>query len=314
MLKTIFIVTIALLNPGSAEEAWREHLEYRTVERGEIGAALAGAWGLPQAEGSDYVLMQPASGAETYIRFVATDARGNYAPMKTLGWNAVELLVQDPDDMARALADAPFEVIGPPAFLTEKQNVRAMQALGPADELLYLTRIIDPARSSFDLGQAVSRIDRVFIMVLGTADMAETTAWYTDALGQPVTGPWPYRVGVLSRAWGLPEDTVYPLSIAQLQGQFLIEMDEYPAAAERREATAAGLPYGPAMVSFGVASLEAIPALAGEAGVAVDTAPYNGRRVAALRGPSGEWIELVGGFESPAPQGARPVEAPGESP
>ncbi len=314
MLKTIFIVTIALLNPDAAEQAWREHLEYRTVERGEIGAELAEAWRLPQAEGRDFVLMQPASGAETYIRFIETDARGNYAPMKTLGWNAVEILVQDPDDMARALADAPFEVIGPPAYLTEKQNVRAMQALGPAGELLYLTRIIDPSKSSFDLGQAVSRIDRVFIMVLGTGDMAVTTQWYADALGQPVTGPWPYRVSVLSRAWGLPADTVYPLSIAQLEGQFLIEMDEYPAAAERREATAAGLPYGPAMVSFGVASLEAIPALEGATGSPVNAAPYQGRRVATLRGPSGEWIELVGGFERPGQRESDAVEAPGGSP
>ena len=98
------------------------------------------------------------------------------------------------------------------------------------------------------LVSATSYVDRVFIMVLGTGDIGATSAWYSEWLGQAISGPWPYQVGVLSTAWNRPVDTVYDLSIAQLQESFLIEFDEYPASAVKRSPTLAGLPFGPAMV------------------------------------------------------------------
>ena len=121
--------------------------------------------------------------------------------------------------------------------------------------------------------------------------------FYRDTLGQAISGPFPYRVSVLSRAWNKPEDTVYDLSIAQLQESFLIEIDRYPDAAERRLKTSIGLPYGPAIVSFRVESLDNVVKRTGQKAVALHTPPYRGASVLFLEGPSGERIELVG----PAP-------------
>jgi catechol 2,3-dioxygenase-like lactoylglutathione lyase family enzyme len=297
MLKSIYIVTLLVMSVTRSEQVYEDNLDYLAVARGEVSTEMAAAWQAPQAAGAPWVLMKPDSESEVYLRFVQASERGNYEPMKTLGWNAVEIQAKNPDRLAGDLDPGHFEIIGQPAFLTDKENIRAMQALGPDRELLYFTHVIDPARSSFNIGTAQSWVDRVFIMVLGTADLDATTTFYREWLGQELAGPFPYRVSVLSRAWNKPPETIYDLSIAQLQEAFLIEIDQYPAEAQRRQASERGLPFGPAMVSFRVQSLQQAADKAGRSPVTLAQAPYRGQASLLLEGPSGELIELVG----PAP-------------
>jgi len=297
MLKSILVVTLLVTSVPETERAWKESLGYRTVDRGQIGRPLAETWSAPDAAGRAFALMQPASGAEVYLRFVEAGGRGNYAPMKTLGWNAVEVQARDPDRLVGTLDPTRFELIGPPAYLTDKNNVRAAQVLGPDRELIYFTRVIDPARTTFRIGTASSWVDRVFIMVLGTGDMQATTAFWRDTLGQPVSGPWPYRVEILSRAWDRPAETLWELSIAQLEADFLVEMDAYPADTPPRTNTPAGLPFGPAVVAFQVDRLDLVEERTGRRARVLKVAPYHGREVLFVQGPSGARVALVG----PAP-------------
>jgi len=298
MLKSIYIVTLLVLSAGHSERVYQDNFAYETVEKGQVPAVLASSWQAPAAEGRPYVVMQPESGEDVYLRFIEAAHSGNYAPMKTVGWNAVELQVRDPDRLVADLDPDAFEPIGPPAFLTGTENIRAAQALGPAAELLYLTHVIDPSRASFNIGTAASWVDRVFIMVLGTADVGATASFYQDWFDQEVSGPWPYRVTVLSRAWGMPEDTVYDLSIAQLQEPFLIEIDQHPSGAQRRTPTDTGLPFGPAIVTFRVASPDRLERRTGRASVRPGGFSYRGLEALTVEGPSGELIELVAPLEA----------------
>ena len=70
MLKSIIIVTISVLNLGNVQNAYEEHLDYQTVETGVLGEDLTAVWDTPAMIGSNYLLMQPASGEEVYLRFV----------------------------------------------------------------------------------------------------------------------------------------------------------------------------------------------------------------------------------------------------
>ena len=293
MLKSILVVTLLVSSVPEAEQAYERELGYRAVDEGRIAPELAGHWQAPATEGRAFVLMQPESGESVYLRFVESDAPGNYAPMKTQGWNAFELQASDPDTLVTELDANRFELIGPPKFLTEQENIRAAQVLGPHRELLYFTHVLDPALSRFRIGTARTRVDRVFIMVLGTTDLGATTTFYQDLLGMPVSGPWPYEVRVLSRAWDLPAETLHELSIVQLEAEFLIEIDAYPVEAPRRSAPEGGLPYGPSVVGFRVAALDAAERQSGRQARALAQAPYDGRRVLFLTGPSGEGVELV---------------------
>jgi catechol 2,3-dioxygenase-like lactoylglutathione lyase family enzyme len=243
-------------------------------------------------------VLRPQNREPVYLRFVETGAPAVPA-MKALGWNATEILVEDPTLLESRLAGTPFRVIGPPAPLEINPAVVAMQALGPADELLYFTRM--PAgKSKFGLGSATSFVDRVFIVVLGVHDIRRTLDFYSVTFGLPVTEPAPSRVEVLAEAWGLPREQPFLLGVARLPERFLIEVDEYPAGAAAKPVVEGELPAGMAMVSFAVTSLEPFLPMLVAPPAALHGLPYAGRRAGVMRGPSGEHIELVEVTDRPA--------------
>jgi catechol 2,3-dioxygenase-like lactoylglutathione lyase family enzyme len=298
MLSAIVAVTLVVPDLDAVESAYQRVLRYQTVERGRLPSEAAAAWGAEELSGRPYVVLRPESGEPVYLRLVKGKAPARLA-LRTLGWNATEILVEDPEELARRLGDSPFRVIGPPAPLDVNPAVVAMQALGPAGELLYFTRI-PPGRSKFNLGSALSFVDRVFIVVLGVHDVRRTLDFYAGTFGATVTDPAPSRIGVLAQAWGLPPERTFPLAIVRLPERFLIEVDEYPAGAASPEPGPGGVPGGMAMVSFAVPSLAPLAArLLAEPRVA-KAMPYDGRRMGVMRGPSGELIELI---ETPAAVG-----------
>ncbi len=291
MLSAIVAVTLLVPDVGAAERAYQQSLHYQTVQRGHVAPEQARSWGAPALAGRRYALLQPMSREPVYLRMVETDASAAPA-MKTLGWNATEILVEDPTLLEPQLQDSPFRVIGPPEPLEINPAVVAMQALGPAGELLYFTRM--PAgQSKFGLGSATSFVDRVFIVVVGARDVRRTLDFYATTFGLPVTDPVPSRVRILADAWRLPPAQPFMLGIARLPDRFLVEVDQYPAGAGTRGAAAGELPAGMAMVSFAVASLEPFLARLVAPPGPLQGAPYEGRRAGVLRGPNGEHIELI---------------------
>lgn len=292
MLRSIIAVTIAAPELDALESAYVRFLDYRVVERGRIGPALAAAWGAPAAAGRSCVVLQPASGEPVFLRAVQCAPTPGYGPLRTHGWNANEILVADPDALAERLATSPFRIIGAPRPLQINPAVRAMQVIGPAEELCYLT-CIPPGASAFALGSARSFVDRTFIAVLGGPDMQRMRAFYADVLGLPVTEPASTAIHVLQAALGLPAEALTLLAIARLPERFLIELDEYPPQALPRPRRPDDLPPGIAMVTFGVESLEPVRAAFVAAPARGAGLLYGGRRTALLHGAAGEWIELL---------------------
>jgi len=292
MLTVIIAVTLTVPDIGAIERAYGDYLGYEVVQRGSLPADLAAVWGAPALAEHEYLVMRPSSGAPVYLRVVQQGPVEGYAAMKTWGWNSNEILVQDTFAVRKRLEGSPFEVIGEPKGLSMNPEIIAMQALGPAGELVYLTRIPE-GKSLFNLGSAQSFVDRTFIVVLGGHDMEAMRRFYAEVLGMPVTEPAPSVISVLAKAWDLPIETQFPLSIVRFSKDFLIELDEYPAAATPRPVRAGGLPPGIAMVTFGVKDLGAIKADFVLPPRRIDGFPYDGRRAALLRGAAGELIELI---------------------
>lgn len=291
MLKSIVVVTIAVAQLGPVENAYERYLDYVNVGGGIVSEATATVWGAPAAAGQPYLLMRAESGHPALLRFVEAGSVEGYGPMLTHGWNATELLVKDPDALAERLEDSPFEMVGPPADLWQAPDApRAMQAMGPGNELLYLTR-----NGQFEIN---SFVDRVFIMVLGGPSMAAFNDFYGDRLGLAVSEAQPFKIGVLSNAQALPAETTYPLAIATVSKEFLIELDEYPAGATQPRPRQHGmLPPGVAMVGFAVASIDALHLDWRAAPAELPEVPYLGATVAVAVGPAGEWLEFI---EAPA--------------
>src|SRR5690606_18824638 len=95
-----------------------------------------------------------------------------YAPLRTFGWAAIEICVQDTLTTFARMSepDCPFEVIGPPRELDGMPMIFPMQVKGPDGEIVYLTQIrSDPPGMA--LPRAESAIDRLFILVLACSDL-----------------------------------------------------------------------------------------------------------------------------------------------
>lgn len=292
MLKYISIVTILVSQLGGVEPAWEEHLDYRTVHRGAITEEVAAVWNTPAMAGQPFIIMQPASEAPVYIRFIEARPTPGHAPMMTWGWNATELLVEDPDGLAKRLDGSPFRIIGPPADLYEGVDApRAMQALGPGDELLYFTRII-PAGTELPLSGATTPVDRVFITVVGGPSLAALGDFYAR-LGLPTADLGEWRIDVLAQAHGLPVESRFPLAVARFPRDYLIELDEYPPSAGPRPVRDGELPPGLALVSVMADDLGQLDAEWRSPPRAVAEFPYSGRRAGTVVGPAGEWLEVI---------------------
>jgi len=291
MLGRISTVTINAPDLPATIAAYQRHLDYRVAADGALSHELARCWGRPQLAGRRCVLMEPESGADTYLRFVQGPAYASYEPLACVGWNAAEIIVRDVNALAERLAGSPFNVIGPPANLSFSDKIRAMQVVGPAGEVLYLTQISERL-AAFDTPEATCDIDRVFIVILGGASLEALQDYYQRQFGVPRTPVIPSVVSVLSAQYGLPRDHKHPIAALPLRGQCYLEADEMPALAAARPCEPGQLPPGIAMVTFEVDRLQHLPSTLGPA-TTLQGLPYAGRPTCACVGSTGELIELV---------------------
>lgn len=291
----ISAVTIATPELQRMIDTYRLYLGYELVDHGRVSRETANLWGRPGLAGRAFALMLPEGDGRTYIRFVESKLATGYVPFRHMGWNAAELMVQDTDAIAERLADSPFKIIGPPADLSFSDKIRAMQAIGPAQESLYLTSFKEKI-AAFDVPDANHFVDRVFIVILGGVSAEGINDFYARHFGVPAAVPViPAVISVISAAHGLPATTKHNLAAIPLSGQSYIEADTMPSNTLPRVAEDDELPPAIAMVTFEVSSL---PAETDELRYVappqtLPEAPYHGRRSAVCVGPAGEWIELV---------------------
>jgi catechol 2,3-dioxygenase-like lactoylglutathione lyase family enzyme len=292
MLGRISTVTINTPDLRAAAAAYQRFLGYRVIDDGALPRDVARSWGRPQLAGQRWLMMEPESGAETFLRFVQGPAYVDYEPLACVGWNAAELIVRDVDALAQRLAGSPFHTIGPPADLSFSDKIRAMQVVGPAREVLYLTQIKERL-AAFDTPEAASDVDRVFIVILGGASLDALQDYYHLQFGVARAAVIPSVVSVLSARYGLPRDFRHPIAALPVRGQCYIEADQMPAAVAPRPCDPGRLPPGIAMVSFEIDGLPgALPSALGPAQSAPGL-PYGGRRSRTCVGAAGELIELI---------------------
>lgn len=292
MLKLILIITLGVPDVSATSHAYTQWLGYTIESTGVIDKDLAQAWDAPRMAGRPYTLVRPESKANIYLRFVQVKPAKAYVPMKTFGWNAIENLVQDPDALAERLSKpgSPFQIVGVPRALGPNSPIRAMQVVGPAKEILYLTHT---GQNGSGLGSAQTFVDRPFIMIVSGPELDPLREFYGSVMGLSVGAPSRARMTVLNKAQGLDVETTHPYAMARISPEYSIEIDEYPAGSTQRSVRRGELPPAIGMVGFEVESLDQVhqPLLAPPR--VIKSAPYLGRRVAVTRGVGGELIELI---------------------
>jgi len=275
-LGTIRAVTITADHLQPTEEAWTKFMGYHVVSRGALPRGTAESWDAPRLAGKSFVILGPASGEPTYVRFVEQPTPADAMTERTLGWTTTEITVQNADDLYERLHDSPFKVRRPPAQIPTYPYLRAMQALGPAGERLNLTWITEPRA---DLAVAKSFVGRCFIAVLGAPDLPDALKFYKARFG---TTPSAIRQ--------LPS---LRLAVVPLDDGTKIEVDHFGPRAQRRTRPDGGLPVGLAVVTFECSRLDALRDRFVSHPGTTALEPHSPRRSVTVRGPAGELLELL---------------------
>ncbi|SFO02856.1 hypothetical protein [Sphingomonas sp. OK281] len=279
----------------AATERFAQWLDYRVVEEGVVAADLAAAWGAPASAGRRYAVCQPASGTEAFLRFVEGDTVPDYRPIRSHGWAAIEICVEDvlAVDARMREPDSPFPVIGSPTRIAGFPAIFPMQVRGPDQETVYFTQITDPLVPG--LPRASSPIDAIFILVLACADLRTTAAWFAETLLLDVSSPVAIRYSMISQAFDLPITDLHPIATASWQGEVFLELDEYPASAGERIGYPGALPPGVSICTLIVPHFATLPVEWFSPPVVRPGRLYGGRRVGVLKTPEGALIEVIEG-------------------
>lgn len=288
-LKRIKMATIGAPDVDQVIDWYGQWLEYGVVERGLVSDGLATSWGAPASAGRPYALLGPASGEDVYLRAVEIDPVPEFKTLTTWGWAAVEITVSDVDAVMTKLKGSPFKTLGVPRALTSSSPIRAMQVLGPAGEVIYLTGNVGD-RAASNHPEPKTLIDRIFIMVLAGPDKPALKTFYLDKFGLGDQGDLAFPVQVLADAQGLPADHVYDLSVlvASERGNKL-ELDQYASQFGARPGASDQLSPGVAMTTFEVDSFDDL-----DVDFIAPPAPlYGDYSAATFIGPAGERTELV---------------------
>ncbi len=281
--------TLVATDIDAAVAAYCDYLYTSVLEDSEVSETQAVLWGKPALAGSRIVTLQSATGYP-WVRIVSNPEVIPARPFLELGWLALEVLVSDVDMLAERLANSPFEIFRPPADLDVSNDIRAMQVIGPAGEVLYLTQV-NAAVEPFDIPMARSEVDRLFIPVSSCLRRDEGLAVY-NKLGASKSWSFDTRITSVNKAHGLDLSLKHPVATVQLAGQSMVEIDQL-GVAKSRPPTAGMLPAGIAMVSFVFDNIDNIGLKPVSPPQRLDGKLYGGQRVAVCRGAGGELIELI---------------------
>ena len=270
-------------------------LKLDVAEQGTVSESLAASWNTPGSAGKRYALLQPKSGAACFIRLVEGSHVADYRPLRSYGWAALEITVEDVWKLHEAILEhGVFEVIGPPKLVDGFTNFIPMQVVGRAGEVLYLNKV-NHSMPGTDLPQANSWVDHIFITILAAPDREAAVAFYREQIGFPEGDTYELIYSIINKAFGLPEDRKCKITMTQVGKLPGNEVDDYPAATTPRPAAAGELPPGVAMISYLVDDLDTVTAPFLTPPARREGPLYAGRRSASVIGAAGELLELIEG-------------------
>jgi catechol 2,3-dioxygenase-like lactoylglutathione lyase family enzyme len=291
-MKLLRAATLAVPDAAATTQRYCDWFDYSIVERGELSEDLARSWGAPANAGKPYAVVQPASRADLYIRIVEGDRAPGYRPLRTFGWAAIEICVQDVLAANARMIESPFEIIGPPREIEGLPAIYPMQVEGPDGEIVYLTQIRSDL-PAYDLPRASTPIDKLFICVLACSDMRASIRWFEETVGISFGREMEIVYTMLAKAFGTPMDKLYTISTMVHERDVFLELDQYPPEAATRPTVEGQLPPAVAMVTLKVPDFNRIRGEWITPPKRRDGPVYNGGRAGALRAPDGALVEIV---------------------
>ncbi|MEE4211814.1 MAG: hypothetical protein V2I43_21420 [Parvularcula sp.] len=293
-MKLLRAATLTVSDLARSVENYSRYLDYSVVEEGPLDQALAESWGAPKSGGLPSAVLAPSSGAEIYLRFVKQPAVEGFKALRTFGWNAIEICVQDVMAANERMENSPFEIIGPPREIDGLPAIHPMQVKGPDEEIVYLTQIKDDL-PAFDLPRAESLIDKLFILVMGCSDLDEGLRYMERHAGLSFGRDMEIVYTMLAKAYGTDPEALHRIATMVHERDVFLEVDQYPPEATARPRHEGMLPPGCAVGTLWHPAFDELPGPWLRAPERYDGTIYQGNRSATLSGPDGTLIEIVEG-------------------
>lgn len=291
-MKLLRAATLTVADMDAAIARYRDYLDYSVVEDGPTPDDLAASWGAPAAAGKRCVVMQPASGADIYLRLIEHPAHPDYLPLRSYGWAAIEICVEDVLAADARMKGSPFEIIGPPREIEGLPAIYPMQMKGPDGEIVYLTQIREDL-PAYDLPRAAAPIDKLFILVMACSDMRASNAWMEKHCGLGMGREMDIVYTMLADAFGTSREDLHTISTMIHGRDVFLEMDQYPPEAVVRPQHDGMLAPGCAIGTLWHPDFDTLPGPWLTEPIPRDGAVYQGKRVGVMKDLDGAIIEMV---------------------
>lgn len=296
-MKLMRAATLSVANLQNAIDLYSEWLNYSVEEQGTLDSSLAASWGSANSAGRPFAVLRPASGHDIFIRLVENEIHPDYEALRTYGWAAIEVCVQDVLAVNERMLKSPFEIIGPPREIEGLDAIYPMQVKGPDDEVVYFTQIRGDM-PAFDLPRAEAPIDRLFILVMACSDMSASLQWMAKHIKIEIgQDKMEIVYTMLATAFGLPMDDLHIISTMVHEKDVFLELDQMPPQATARPRYENALPQGIAIGTFWTPDFDAINVTCSDLWITEpavhDSCVYGGKRSGTLQTPDGTLVEIV---------------------
>jgi len=283
--------TLLTNNIDHVINAYQDNLHFTLVSKTTVSVDLATFWHTENLVGNRLAILAADNG-DAWLRVVEDPNAQSTTPLRSCGWMALETNVQNVDEIYEELDQECFEVIGKPAYLQVSDAIKAMQVIGPANEVSYLTQV-EREVPPFELPMTTAKTGGLFIPVLCTHNRDKSLAFYQELNNADAGLKFDTKITVLNKVWGHEIEHQYPVATLQLAGKCLFEIDQVPKALIINF-NQGSLPSGIAMITCKVNNIENIAKKFNQAVTAINNEYYPGNKLLLLKGPAGELIELVG--------------------
>lgn len=245
------IVTVTILTHDLSKSAAMYISAFGWQEKGSeylLSADEANRWQATNLIGARVLEVCGINGG---VRFIESTTYQNPLPLRTFGWSALEICVDDVHKYVAQAVEAGFEVLNeavPLSGTAKPLPLIAAQLAGINGEVVYITQILSEV-PNFELPDVSKESGSIFICVLGASDLAKSREVLESNFEVRRASDREVAIRVINRVYEKSLDSLHRLSSLQLAGRNAIEIDQLPNEGAQREKLAGNLPPGISIVT-----------------------------------------------------------------
>jgi hypothetical protein len=175
----------------------------------------------------------------------------NPLPLRTFGWSALEICVDDVHKYVAQAVAAGFVVLNEAVPLSGSAKplpLIAAQLAGINGEVVYITQILSEV-PNFELPDVSKESGSIFICVLGASDLEKSREVLESNFEVRRASDREVGIKVINRIYEKPLESLHRLSSLQLAGRNAIEIDQLPVEGALRKVAPGYLPPGISIVT-----------------------------------------------------------------